>query len=174
MLHSCHGLEPHPVVLRPDLDDADALEKLNRTGSPRIWKILWIACRHKRDQNLTLHAIFKMYCTQTGLCVWMLAFTCRVVASACFPCICVCVCIWEREGKEGPSYYRYNGVCEFCASQAKSPRVFLFLLKAEFHRNNVKIHIFWFVLLMRGLNINWIYTIIFDVFVIELYSIMTI
>ncbi|TNN55606.1 PDZ and LIM domain protein 2 [Liparis tanakae] len=39
-LHSCHGLEPHPIVPRPDLDDANALEKLHRTGSLRIWKIL--------------------------------------------------------------------------------------------------------------------------------------
>lgn len=33
MMHSCHGLKPHYVVLRPDLHNDSALDKLSRTDS---------------------------------------------------------------------------------------------------------------------------------------------
>lgn len=33
MIHSCHGLKPHDIMLRPDLQITTALDKLNRADS---------------------------------------------------------------------------------------------------------------------------------------------
>ena len=116
MMHSCRGLEPHHIVLRPDLHNTDALDKLNRTGSLTLWGSGQSSesPADTKGPKSHLHRMpcLKTRCSQTALCVcvcvcgcvWVHAFFCR---PSLHLCVRVIVCDWERE-EGGPSCYRWQ------------------------------------------------------------------
>lgn len=104
MMHSCRGLEPHHIVLRPDLPNTNAFDKLNRTGSLTLWGS-GQSFESPADTKGPKSHLHRMPClktrhTQTALCVCVGVYEC-VLSSAGLPCICVCDCVWLRKRGRG-------------------------------------------------------------------------
>ena len=138
MMHSCRGLEPHHIVLRPDLHNTDALDKLNRTGSLTLWGSGQSSesPADTKGPKSHLHRMpcLKTRCSQTALCVCVCVcvgvYEC-MLSSAGLPCICVCVwlCVIEKERKGVQVVTDGKGVCEFLARvRPKALEFFFFFL----------------------------------------------
>lgn len=101
MIHSCHGLKPHHIILRPDLHNTNALDSPNRADS-KDQDLHLNFLLTQRDQNLTYTACLFKIVLYTNSAVWVCMHACFLIGVwqllQAFPSfmgvyVCACVCV---------------------------------------------------------------------------------
>lgn len=127
MIHSCHGLKPHHITLRPDLQITTALDKLNRADSEdQDLHLNFLLTQWDPKQTYTA-CLFKKNVMHTDGAVWVCMYACMLSHAGvwrllqAFPssvgvCVCVGVCAHVRvrgrkeEGKGCSHCYKHRSL----------------------------------------------------------------